>query len=325
MGQPLYSDYCSSTDVSATSTAMKRYDDVLHDGGSSVIEQIKVQQSQIHHNLSGIRHIIAIASGKGGVGKSTLTIQIARTLQSLGKSVGLLDCDFNGPTLATFSGCETVPVLPSDTGLIVPTNSDGLKVLSLGSFLSNGEALEFDSISQSDSFVWRSTKEFSVLREILAGTNWGNLDYLLVDLPPGAEKTFQFAEFFGERAAFVLVTIPSEIALKTVSRSYSALKRLKNNVLGYIVNMDGYRCSGCEETKPLFPRQSATAFQNLSPLPKLGSVPFDPAVTEACDRGRNIDIGNFSGSALALESFRQIAQRIIAITEQRDEISLRQM
>ncbi|TMA30796.1 MAG: Mrp/NBP35 family ATP-binding protein, partial [Deltaproteobacteria bacterium] len=125
------------------------------------------------------------------------------------------------------------------------------------------------------------TKEFTVLRELLACMDWGKLDYLLVDLPPGAERIVQYAELLGPTALFVLVAIPSDMARGVVARSIDALAKTPNRILGYVENMDGYYCSDCERVKPLFPAQPQVKLD----LPCLGSVPFDPELAALCDRG----------------------------------------
>ena len=124
-------------------------------------------------------------------------------------------------------------------------------------------------------------REFALLGEILGAFEWGTLDLLMFDLPPGAERTVQFADFLGPRTSFVLVTIPSEVARGVVARSVAALSKGPNRVLGYVENMSGYYCRDCNAIKPLFTSPKSSALE----IPCLGTVPFDPELAEHCDRG----------------------------------------
>ena len=259
---------------------MKRYAEIPGDGGSGVVAQVVELRAAMAAALAGVRHLVAIASGKGGVGKSTVTAALAQALVADGRRVTVLDADLNGPCQATMAGLEGRPWVPGDDGLEVPRRLDGLGVLSLGSLLPEGQALRFGgTVSHGDEQVWRGTREATFLAQVLAGVRWGELDALLVDLPPGAERTAQLAGLLGGRTAFVLVTIPSAVARRVVARSLDALTASPGRVLGYVENMAGYACSGCDAVRPLFP-----AGEPL-PLPCLGRIPFDPALAGLCDAG----------------------------------------
>jgi ATP-binding protein involved in chromosome partitioning len=152
----------------------------------------------------------------------------------------------------------------------------------VGALLPESAALDFDSVSEGESHTWRATREFAALGEVLGSVAWGTLDVLLFDLPPGTERTMQFADVLGGDTAFVLVTIPSEVSRGVVARSVTALAKSPNPVLGYVENMSGYFCAECGEVKPLFPEAKDGIVLDL---PCLGRVPFDPALAFACDRG----------------------------------------
>jgi ATP-binding protein involved in chromosome partitioning len=260
---------------------MKTYHDIAGDGGSDVIGQVVAKRSKIAESLAQVRHMVAIGSGKGGVGKSTLTMQLAEALRAAGSQVAILDADLNGPTQARLGGLRGAPVLPGPRGLVPPKTASGIGVVSMGALFPETEPVDFESVSSGDSYVWRATREFSAFGDLLAGVGWGALDFLLVDLPPGAERTFQYAEFLGEAAAFVLVTLPSDVSRGVVSRALAAMRRTPNRMLGYIENMSGYYCDGCDDVRPLF---GTTGGVDLG-VPRLGAVPFDPELAAACDRG----------------------------------------
>ena len=134
----------------------------------------------------------------------------------------------------------------------LPRTRNGIAVFSMGSVIPESEALEFESAAQGESHTWRATREFALLSEILGSVEWGALDVLMFDLPPGAERTVQYADFLGPRTSFLLVTIPSEVARGVVARSVAALSKGRNRVLGYVENMSGYYCRDCNAIKPLF-------------------------------------------------------------------------
>lgn len=290
---------------------MRTYSQIQGDGGSGVAEQIADLEAAIARRMAGIRHVVAVGSGKGGVGKSTLTRQLGAVLAAAGKRVGILDADLNGPSQALLGGVSHVPPLPGDEGLLLPVSRDGVKILSVGSLLAEGEALTWPSASPRHTHVWRATRELAKLAELLGAVHWGPLDLLLVDLPPGPERTAQFADFLGPQAAVLLVSIPSALARGVVARSVSALAPLPNRLLGHVENMSGYACAGCGTVRPLFPESRETAELDL---PCLGRVPFDPQLAALSDQGRAItEVAGASAGPVALalaEVARALIQRL---------------
>jgi ATP-binding protein involved in chromosome partitioning len=282
---------------------MKSYFDIEGDGGSNVVGQVIAKREQIARSLRGVRHMLAIGSGKGGVGKSTLTMQLACALRRGGATVGILDADLNGPTQARLAGLGAAPLVPGADGLVMPRTAAGVGVVSMGLVVPESQALDFPSFAEGDSFVWRATKEFTLLADLLAGVAWGPLDYLLVDLPPGAERTVQYAEFLGSRTSVIVVTIPSDVSRGVVSRSIAALRKAPNRVLGYVENMSGYACSGCDSIRPLFPRSTGVDLG----IACLGTVPFDPDLALACDRGEELGA---DGAGVTAQAICRIADEI---------------
>lgn len=259
---------------------MKTYYDIQGDGGSDVLGQVLAQKEAVAEALSGVEHLIAVGSGKGGVGKSTLTMSLAQAWNARGRRVAILDADFNGPTQAHMAGLGETPWVPGPDGLTLPRRPDGVGVLSLGSLLPRGGELRFDTVSEGEQQTWRGTREFAMLSQMLSSVAWGRLDVLLFDLPPGAERTVQYAEFLGDGVAFVLVTIPSDLSRGVVARSVTALRETGSEVLGYIENMSGYWCRECGKVRPLFP-----ASETELDVPCLGEIPFDPELAALCDTG----------------------------------------
>jgi ATP-binding protein involved in chromosome partitioning len=260
---------------------MKRYHDIVGDGGSKIVEQVAEQRTRIADAIAGVRHLVAVGSGKGGVGKSTLTFHLAGALRDRGLRIAILDADFNGPSQARMAGVQGAPFVPGTHKALLPRSSNGIAVFSLGSVIPESEALEFETAARGESHTWRATREFALLGEVLASCEWGALDLLLFDLPPGAERTVQYADFLGPRASFLLVTIPSEVARGVVARSVAALSRGPHRLLGYVENMSGYYCRDCDAVKPLF----VSSDHSRLPIPCLGTVPFDPELARLCDMG----------------------------------------
>jgi ATP-binding protein involved in chromosome partitioning len=269
---------------------VKRYHDIVGDGGSRVLEQVAAQRGRVSDGLAAVRHLVAIGSGKGGVGKSTLTAQLAQALGARGCRVAIFDADFNGPSQARMAGVRDAVFVPGRDRVALPRTSSGVGVFSMGSVVPESDAIDFDSVARGESHTWRATREFALLAEVLGAFEWGELDLLLFDLPPGAERTVQYADFLGPRTSFLLVTIPSEVARGVVARSSAALAKGPHRVLGYVENMSGYYCRECNAIKPLFASGAPSpdgdrGVMGSTRLACLGTVPFDPELARHCDGG----------------------------------------
>ena len=290
---------------------MKNYYDIDGDGGSKVLEQVEEAKRRMASSLRDVRNVVAIGSGKGGVGKSTMTMQLAWALHGLGHAVSILDADLNGPCQARLGGLEERALIPGPGGARVPTTREGIGVVSMGTLIPEPQAVEFESVASGSSHTWRATKEFTILNDLLIGMDWGKLDFLLVDLPPGAERIVQYAELLGPETCFVLVSIPSEVSKGVVARSIDALAKTPNPILGYIENMDGYFCQDCNRVKRLYPSQSTIDLG----IAQLGSVPFDPELASLCDRGGSI------AEARDMPSIKLMTQIALQVCRGSDQVS----
>jgi ATP-binding protein involved in chromosome partitioning len=295
---------------------MKRYHDIVGDGGSGVLEQVAEQRTRITDGLAGVRHILAVGSGKGGVGKSTLTWHLAGALRARGLRTAILDADFNGPSQARMAGVQGAVFVPGSHKVALPKSRNGIGVFSMGSLIPESEPLAFESVSERESHTWRATREFALLGEILGGFDWGALDVLLFDLPPGAERTVQYADYLSPfdraagapRVSFLLVTIPSEVARGVVARSVAALSKGPHRILGYVENMSGYYCRDCNAIKPLFGTPDSSGLG----IPCLGTVPFDPELAAHCDRGLPLTDVPATPAGRALE---HVARQLLDVLE----------
>jgi ATP-binding protein involved in chromosome partitioning len=289
---------------------VKRYHDIAGDGGSRVLSQVAEQRARITDGLAGVRHLVAVGSGKGGVGKSTLTVHLAGALRARGLAIAILDADFNGPSQARMAGVHDGLFVPGPDKVSLPRTGDGIAVFSMGSIIPESQALEFDSLAPGESQTWRATREFTLLGQILEAFEWGRLDVLMVDLPPGAERTVQFADYLGPRTSFVLVTIPSEVARGVVARSVAALSKGPHRLLGYVENMSGYYCRDCRAIKPLFAaRDPGSPDPMAAAIPCLGTVPFDPELARHCDRG--LPLADYHDTPVG-RALDEAAQRLLA-------------
>jgi ATP-binding protein involved in chromosome partitioning len=283
---------------------VKTYHDIVGDGGSRVLEQVAEQRTRITDGLAGVRHLVAVGSGKGGVGKSTLTFHLASALRARGLRIAILDADFNGPSQARMAGIQEAVFVPGSTKVVLPRTGNGIGVFSMGSLIPESEALAFESTAKGESHTWRATREFALLGEILSSFEWGTLDLLMFDLPPGAERTVQYADYLDSRTAFLLVTIPSQVSRGVVARSVAALSKESHRILGYVENMSGYYCRECDEIKPLFVASDSSGLQ----IPCLGTVPFDPELARTCDEGTPFTALAETPVGRALD---QVAQRLL--------------
>ena len=253
----------------------KRYRDIVGDGGSNIVGQVEAQQARLRERLARVRSIVAIVSGKGGVGKSSVTANLAACFALDGWRVGVLDADLNGPSMAKMLGVRGGKLVVQDGAVEPPRNALGVKLMSMDLLLPSDDApLSWDAPTQDEAHTWRGTMEANALREFLADTQWGELDLLLLDLPPGTDRLHTVASLVPMLAGTVVVTIPSAVSQLVVRRSLTVAGQGRAPVLGLIENMAG-----------LFPGPDAAALARDAGTPFLGRVPFDAELARAADRG----------------------------------------
>ena len=230
--------------------------------------------------LVGIRHIVAVASGKGGVGKSTVSVNLSLALHSLGGRVGLVDADVLGPSIPVMLGIPTgqAPTMSAD-GKAVPMERFGLKTLSMG-MLTTDDAPA----------VLRGPMVGKYLQMLISGAEWGALDYLVLDLPPGTGDTqLSLAQNF-PLSGVVIVTTPQAVSLKIARRGLRMFERVQVPILGIIENMSGFTCPHCGKSTDVFSRGGGEQLSRDVGVPYLGAIPLDPDVVAGGDSGRPIVI-----------------------------------
>ncbi|MBW8011513.1 MAG: Mrp/NBP35 family ATP-binding protein [Chloroflexi bacterium] len=267
----------------------RKYADIEGDGGSDILGQVISQQERLAERMKEIGQVIAISSGKGGVGKSALTSNLAAALADEGFRVGALDADLNGPTLTKMLDARNQNLYLKPDGVEPAIGVLGVKVMSMDLFLESYDtALSWKHATglAEDAFVWRGTIETSTIREFLADTIWGELDYLLVDLPPGANHLSTLARWIPGITGLA-VTIPSGISQLVVKKSVRAVQESGGKLLGLVENMAGYVCPECSQISPLFnSKPKGQRMANSLGLPLLSSIPFDPRLALGCDEGK---------------------------------------
>lgn len=263
---------------------LRTYHELTGEDRSGLGSQVAAQHARVAARLAAIRHVVAVMSGKGGVGKSLVTAGLAAGLARAGRATGVLDADLHGPTTARMLGATAGRLEVGEDGVSPAVAPDGVRVASSDLLLPEGAPLRWRE-PQRLRHVWRGALESGLLRELLADVRWGALDVLLVDLPPGTDRLDALAELLPRPPGVVVVTIPSEASYRAVRRAVAAARDASLPVLGVIENMASYRCPGCSKAGPLFAGDAGERLAREAGAPLLARLPFDPRVQAAADAG----------------------------------------
>ncbi|HYP78623.1 MAG TPA: Mrp/NBP35 family ATP-binding protein [Polyangiaceae bacterium] len=223
--------------------------------------------------VPGVKHVILVMSGKGGVGKSTVASNLALALSRMGHSVGLLDADIYGPSIPTMFGITGQPM--SDGKQIQPLERFGIKLMSIGFLLEDPKA----------AVVWRGPMLHGALLQFLKDVNWGKLDFLLLDLPPGTGDVSLTLSQKVRSTGAVIVTTPQEVALQDVYKSVSMAQKVGIPLLGVVENESYFICDGCEKRHELFGSGGGQSVADYAKAPLLGQIPLHPSVRQWGDAG----------------------------------------
>lgn len=262
----------------------RTYGDLTTPDTSRMVEQVGAQLERVAARLERVDRCVAVMSGKGGVGKSLASAALAAAVAARGLEVGLLDADLVGPSAARMSGVEPTGLLVREEGVRPARSAAGVRVMSMELLLESGAPLAWRE-PESESFVWRGAQERSALREFLADVEWGVLDLLLVDLPPGTQRLIDLQELVPRLDGLVVITIPSGASEGAVARSMRLARDRQIPILGVIENMAGYVCPRCGEDGPLFPGDAGARLAETHDAPLLGRVPFDPRAAACAEAG----------------------------------------
>ncbi len=258
--------------------------------------------------LPGVKNVIAVVSGKGGVGKTTVSVNLAVALAQAGASVGLLDADITGPNIPLMMGLEGQPVA-SASNKITPLERYGVKTISIQFFVPEGQPI-----------VWRGPLVGGAIQQFLRDVEWGELDYLVIDLPPGtSDAQLTLAQAVPISGA-VLVTTPQEVSLLDVQKAHAMLKRMNVPVTGIIENMAGFVCAHCGEVTDIFGRGGGERFAREHDIEFLGSIPLDVTVRQGADVGIPVVAQREPGpAAVALTSLAQTVAARMSVAAVRNE------
>jgi len=272
---------------------------------AQVMKQIVDQSLQVKTRMGRIRRKLVVMSGKGGVGKSMTTANLSLALARAGHRVGVLDVDLNGPCIPKMLGMNDGAFQFTTEGALPPIGPHGMKIASMAFFLRPDAPLQWKGPMEL-SPVWLGLQEMSVIREFLADVAWGELDYLVVDLPPGAaaDKPPVIAGYIPELDGGVVVTTPSEVAKQVVKKSVVYARDVGIRLLGLVENMSGVLCARCGAPTPLFDGGCEDLCAALD-LPLLGKIPFSQEMSRACDAGRPL-----APDHLIAKRFDAIADRV---------------
>jgi Mrp family chromosome partitioning ATPase len=267
--------------------------------GCTAEEKQKREAEVLEARLSHIKHRIVVMSGKGGVGKSTVAVSLAVSLALKGRKVGLLDADIHGPNLPKMLGLDNQRLQAGESGIIPQPVMENLAVVSMAFLLENPDS----------PVVWRGPLKHTVIRQFVADVQWGELDYLIIDLPPGTgDEPLSVAQVIKPMDGSVIVTTPQDVALLDSRKSVVFSQQIEVPVLGVVENMSGFVCPHCGEKIDLFKQGGGEKAARELEVPFLGAVPLDPQVVIQGDAGKPF-VEAFPDSPTAL-AFDEIVNRL---------------
>ena len=256
---------------------------------------LRLTGSPLEATLRHIRHPLFVMSGKGGVGKSAVTVNLAVALANKGYSVGILDVDMHGPSIPSLLGLDAHLAAQGDAVISPVLYKNAIRVVSMDSLLENRDT----------AVIWRGPKKTAAIRQFLSGVAWGKLDYLLIDSPPGTGDEHLAVLQAIPHARCIMVTTPQEISLADVRKAIHFLRRVKANLLGLVENMSGLSCPHCGGSIDLFSSGGGERLALERNIPFLGRIPVDPAMLVAADQ--KIPVVDLPVDTAAKEAFEHLA------------------
>jgi ATP-binding protein involved in chromosome partitioning len=254
---------------------------------------------ELSEQMSQIKHKIIVLSGKGGVGKSTVAANLAMSLSLNDNRVGLLDIDIHGPSIPKLLNLEGRPLGLHNNKMIPVSLSENLQVMSIGFLLQHSD----------DAVVWRGPMKYNVIKQFLQDVEWGDLDFLVIDSPPGTgDEPLTVCQLLSDADGAIVVTTPQEVALADVRKSIDFCRKLKLPVLGVVENMSGFVCPHCGKVTDIFKRGGGEQMAQQMAVPFLGQIPLDPQVAQSGDEGKPF-IYHYSRTSTT-EKFKEILQKI---------------
>ena len=234
------------------------------------------QEKRIKEKMTKVRHALIVMSGKGGVGKTSVAVNLAYALSLAGKSVGILDIDLHGPNIAKMLGIEKASLHGFEFGIQPVDVSDNLKAVSVA----------LTGYGTDQPIIWRGPMKATVIRQFLADVQWGSLDYLIIDSPPGTgDEPLSACQLIPNVAGAIIVTTPQDVAVLDARKSIQFAKELRIPVVGVIENMSGFTCPHCGRVTDIFKRGGGEKTAQEFKVPFLGRIPFQPEFVDYADQG----------------------------------------
>ena len=259
---------------------------------------------KLQESLGKIKHVVIVMSGKGGVGKSTVSSNIAATLSMMGYQTGLMDVDITGPNIPKMFGIEDEKLDVVDEKLIPVLVPPSLKVISMAFLLP----------SKDDAVVWRGPVKMTAIRQFIEDVNWGSLDYLVVDMPPGTgDEAISIIQLIPKADGMVIVTTPQDVALLDSRKSITFSAQANIPIIGLVENMSGFICPHCGEKTDIFKSGGGLATAKNMNIQFLGAVPIEPKIVMSGDSGMPIVIDD--PDSVSAKTFREITEKIVKTVE----------
>jgi Mrp family chromosome partitioning ATPase len=258
------------------------------------------QDKELKNRMSRIKHKIIVMSGKGGVGKTSVSVNLSYALALTGREVGLVDIDMHGPNIAKMLGVEGQGFTGSDNGIEPVRVLPNLKAASIS----------FATANPDMPIIWRGPLKMSAIRQFLGEINWGELDYLVIDSPPGTgDEPLSACQLIPEVSGAVIVTTPQDVSILDARKSVFFARQLKIPIIGIIENMSGFVCPHCGKETPIFKKGGGEKAAKDLGVPFLGRIPFEPAMVEMADKG--LPFVQSMKDAPSAAAFQEIVRHIV--------------
>ncbi len=261
-------------------------------------QQASEEQQKLKDRMGKIKHKIAVISGKGGVGKSTVTVNLATAFAMQGKRVGILDADIHGPSVPRLLGLEGQQIKATSAGAFPVDGPLGMKVMSIDFFL-----------PEQAPTIWRGPLKMRAIRQFLSDIVWGELDFLFIDLPPGTgDEPLSVAQLLPEMDGVVIVTMPSQLSSSVVKKAITFAERLNMPIIGVVENMSGFVCPHCGQKTEIFQSGGGKKMAEEAGVPFLGSIPIDPEVGFDSDKGTPFVLSHKDSAAT--KAFMEFVEKV---------------
>ncbi len=269
---------------------------------NSFKQMIQEDNNAINKQLANVKHKLIVLSGKGGVGKSSVSVNLACALAKEGKKVGLLDADLHGPTIPTMLALNTSPPANEEGGIMPIETNWGVKVISLGLFLPSSD----------EAVIWRGPMKMGAIKQFLRDVIWGELDYLIIDCPPGTgDEPLSVIQLIPNPDGAIIVTSPQESALAAVRKSITFIKKMNLRGIGIVENFAGYVCPHCNQISYPFGKDGGKELSEYSGIELIASIPLFYDMAERADKGEPIvSDENHPASKLYIELANKIDRAI---------------